>query len=474
MDFLVTNLDLCFTPATELAARIKIGDLSPVTIVENTLSRIAQVNPALNCFCFTYPDEALAAAQQLAAEAKAGHFRGPLHGVPYALKDLTPTKGKRTTLGSYAYENWIPDYDAPIVEALSGAGGILVGKTTTPEFAHSSFTQSPLWGVTRNPWNVEHTAGGSSGGSGAAVASGCVPLAEGTDMGGSVRIPASLCGIVGLKPSFGRIPFTILPSQYDQLSHFGPLTRTIKDACLFMAVTQGPDDRDIQSITTPLDFTAPLSTDLTGKRIALLLEVGNHVWHPEVKAAIRRAAHLLEKAGAIIEEVTLPWGEYEDELWSRHWGVYLATFFGHALKDFRGKMDPHLVQLMEKSLNLNAVEFKKIEISRTRMWHEVQPILGRNEAILTGTMCQPAPKIGHSDQEYWSTDSEGRYYALDFTCVWSLLSPCPALSVPGGFTADKLPIGIQIIGRRHDDLGVLSLGAALEKLQPWQNRRPPL
>src|SRR5262249_7504461 len=160
-------------------------------------------------------------------------------GVPFAIKDLTPTQGKRTTLGSKTHENWVPEEDAPIVAALLAAGGILVGKTTTPEFAHAGYTESPLWGITRNPWNPRLSSGGSSGGAGVAVAAGCVPLAEGSDMGGSVRIPAAFCGTVGLKPSFGRIPFTILPSVFDQLSHFGPLARTIDDTALFLAVTQG-------------------------------------------------------------------------------------------------------------------------------------------------------------------------------------------------------------------------------------------
>lgn len=470
----MTDLDLCFTPATELAARIRAGNLSPVTLVSNALQRIADVNPRLNCFCFVYPEEAMATAKELEAEAKAGKFRGPLHGVPYALKDLTPTKGKRTTLGSYAYEHWIPDEDAPIAEALAKAGGILIGKTTTPEFAYSSFTESPLWGITRNPWNTERTAGGSSGGSGAAVASGCVPFAEGSDMGGSVRIPASFCGIVGLKPSFGRIPFTILPSQFDQISHFGPLARTIDDACLFMQITQGPDERDIQSLQPALDFAAPLPSDLKGRHLALLLNVGDHVWNPEVEAAVRYAADLFAKAGAIIEEVTLPWSKHEDDLWSLHWGVYLATFFGHVLKDYRDKMDPNVVRLMEAGFAMNAVDFKRIEIERTRMWRDIQPILARNEAILTGTMCQPAANVGRDDTEYWKLDAQGRYHALDFTSVWNFVSPCPALSVPAGFTRDNLPIGLQIIGRRRDDRGVLGLGAAFEELQPWRGKRPPL
>ncbi len=194
-----------------MARLVRSKELSPVDLVRNALARIDEVNPALNCFCFSFPEEALEKARASEAAVTAGGDLGPLHGVPFAIKDLTPTRGKRTTLGSYVYEDWVPDFDAVVVQRMTAAGGIMVGKTTTPEFAHSGFCHSPLWGVTRNPWNPKRTPGGSSGGSGAAVASGCVPLAEGSDMGGSVRIPAALCGIVGLKPSFGRIPFEILP-----------------------------------------------------------------------------------------------------------------------------------------------------------------------------------------------------------------------------------------------------------------------
>src|SRR5215813_2727205 len=302
----MANLDLCYMPATEMARRIRDGQLSPVDLMENVLARIDEVNPKLNCFCFVYPEEALAKAKAAHDAVRQGRPLELLHGVPFAIKDLTPTKGKRTTLGSHAYEHWVPDEDAPIVEALTKAGGIMVGKTTTPEFAYSGFTESPLWGITRNPWNPDLTPGGSSGGSGVAVATGCVPLAEGSDMGGSVRIPASFCGLAGLKPSFGRIPFTILPSEFDQLSHFGPLARTIADASLFLQVTQGPDERDIQSLTEPQNFLAPFDTDLRDLSIGLCLDFGKRVWHPEVEAAVRAAADALAAAGARIEAVSLP------------------------------------------------------------------------------------------------------------------------------------------------------------------------
>jgi Asp-tRNA(Asn)/Glu-tRNA(Gln) amidotransferase A subunit family amidase len=468
----MVDIELCYTPAAELARRIREGGLSPVRLIENTLERIAAVNAKLNCFCFVYPEEALEIAREREAEAKAGNIRGPLHGVPFAIKDLTPTKGKRTTLGSYAYENWVPDYDAPIVEALNNAGGIMVGKTTTPEFAYSSFTESPLWGITRNPWNPARCAGGSSGGSGAAVASGCVPIAEGSDMGGSVRIPAAFCGTLGLKPSFGRIPFTILPSQFDELSHFGPLARSVEDICLFMQVTQGPDERDIQSLKPALDFLQPLPNDLRGKRLAVCLDFGKRQWHPDVEAAVRRSAETLRQAGAEIEEVSLSWGIEQDELWNKHWAVYLAAFFGHVLPEFRTKMDPLVVKLLERGLAMSAIEFKQLEFGRTEMWKELSPILQRCDALLCPTMAQPAPPHGRSDLDFWRLDAEGNYLAMDVTSVWNFVSQCPAISIPAGFSRDGLPIGLQVIGRRFDDLTPIGIAAIMEKRQPWSDKRP--
>src|ERR1700716_1616198 len=236
----MTDPELAFTPAVALARMIATRTVSPVEVVSNALSRINEVNPKLNCFCFVGQDEALEAAHVAADAAARGEAVGPLHGVPVALKDTTPTAGHRTTLGSYTHEPWAPDRDAYIVAALRRAGAIIVGKTPTPEFAHTLVTDSPLWGVTRNPCNLYRTPGGSSGGSAAAVAAGCVALAEGTDMGGSVRIPAAWCGVVGLKPGFGRIPMDVLPGLFDSISHHGPLARDVDDARLFLAVAQGP------------------------------------------------------------------------------------------------------------------------------------------------------------------------------------------------------------------------------------------
>ena len=266
--------------------------------MQNALDRIAETNPALNFCTDVYAEQALDAAR----EADRREPTGRLHGVPFALKDVTPARGQLVTYGSHAFD-LIPSRDAVIAARLQAAGAILVARTTTPELAHSSYTRSPRFGVTRNPWDPSRTPGGSSGGSAVAVATGCVPFAEGSDMGGSIRIPASYCGIVGLKPSFGRIPLEFLPSLTDHIHHVGPLARNADDARLFLAVTQGPDDRDPLSLPGVLELDRPLSGDVRGLRLALSIDLGSYRVHPEIEAAVRRAAEALREAGAEVDEV---------------------------------------------------------------------------------------------------------------------------------------------------------------------------
>jgi len=470
----VADLELSYTPATELARLIRAGELSPVEVVANALERIEEVDPTLNCFCFVYPDEAIELARAAERAVHAGEAVGPLHGVPIAIKDLTPTKGKRTTMGSYAFEHWVPERSALIVDKLLGAGAIMVGKTTTPEFAYSSFTESPLWGVTRNSWNPERTPGGSSGGSGAAVASGCVPLAEGTDMGGSVRIPASWSGLVGLKPSFGRIPLDFLPTQFDTIQHFGPLARTIADARLFLACAQGPDDRDIMSLAPALDLSGPLDGSAEGLRLALDVDLGHYAINPEVEAATREAAAALAGAGAVVEEVDLRWTREIADAWVKHWGVYLAAIFGDQLAEYRDRMDPHVVALMDHGLAMGAVEFKRLEFVRTEAWQKLRRVLESYDALLCPTMSQPARPVDEDDAVWYRDRGDGLYHGLDLTSPFNYVSQCPALSVPSGWSSEGLPIGLQIVARRYRDDLALRIGAALERVRPWAHRRPPI
>jgi len=470
----VADLELCFTPATELARLIRRGEVSPVEVVENCLVRIAEVNPRLNCFCFVYPGEALELARAAERAVAAGQELGPLHGVPVAFKDLTPTAGKRTTMGSYAFEHWVPDRSAHIVDQLVGAGAIVVGKTTTPEFAYAGVTHSPLWGITRNPWDLERSPGGSSGGAGAAVASGCVPLAEGSDMGGSIRIPASWSGVVGLKPSFGRIPLDFLPTQFDTIQHLGPLARTIDDARLFLACAQGPDESDIMSLSPALDLSGPLDRSVAGLRLALDVDLGCYAVDPEVEAAVHEAAAALASAGAAVEEVDLGWTRELADAWNAHWGVYLAAIFGDALTEHRDRMDPRLVAFMEAGLALGAVDFKRLEFVRTDAWKRLAPILERCDALLCPTMSQTARLVEEDVAPYYAKSADGLYRGLDMTSMFNFVSQCPALSVPAGWSSEGLPIGLQIVARRYRDDVALRIGAALEAVRPWARRWPPL
>ena len=469
----MATLDLSYRSAMDLARMIRTGQISPVEAVRHSLDRIAAINPKLNAFCFIYEEEALTNAKEAERAIRENRPVGPLHGVPIALKDFTATKGKRTTLGSYAYEHWVPDKDAVVVRRLLDAGAILVGKTTTPEFAASGFTESPLWGVTRNPWDPNRTPGGSSGGSGVAVATGCVPLADGTDSGGSIRIPAGLCGIVGLKPSFGRIPMEALPTLFDQLSHFGPLARTVEDAALFLRVTQGPDDADIQSLP-PLPLPDPLARSVKGLKLAYSIDLGFHTVDADIAANTRKAVAALGEAGAEVQEVVLPWTSELEDAWYRHWAVLLAACFGESLKTHRERMDPRLVALMERGLGMNAVEFKRIELLRTHQWQSLARILATYDALLCPTIAIAAPAVGGADQDLCYTDADGRYHGFDMTAVFNFVSQCPVLSVPSGSTREGLPTGLQIVGRRFDDSTVLTIGATLEDWMPWRDRKPPI
>jgi Asp-tRNA(Asn)/Glu-tRNA(Gln) amidotransferase A subunit family amidase len=460
--------------AVEQAARIAAGDLSPVDVVQSSLDRIAEVNPQLNCFCFTFPERALEQARAAEQAVAAGGPLGPLHGVPIAIKDLTATKGDRTTLGSYSHEHHVPDYDSVIVERLHAAGAIVVGKTTTPEFAYSSFTRSPLWGPTRNPWNPALNPGGSSGGSAVAVATGCVPLAEGTDMGGSVRIPASYCGLVGLKPAFGRIPLDVVPSSWDTIHHFGPLARTIDDARLFLLATSGYDDRDALSQTTMLDWTTPIPSDVRGLRLALDMDLGDYVVDPQVEREVRAVAKALAEAGAIVEEVDLGWTREVADAWGEHWSVYLAAWFGDTLPEYGDKMDPTVKRLIEHGLKLDAVTFKRLELVRQKAWAQLAAVHRDYDALLCPTMAQLPLPIDTDEYEHYRTQDDGRYYALDMTSQFNFTSPCPALSVPAGWSDEGLPVGLQIITRKDRDDVALRIGAAVEAVRPWADRRPAI
>lgn len=471
----MVDLDLCYTPAAVLAERIRKKQLSPVELVTNALARIEAVNPKLNCFAFVYPEESIELARKAEQAVMKGEKLGALHGVPLAIKDLTPTKGKRTTLGSYAFEHNVPTRDATIVTRLTKeAGGIMIGKTTTPEFAYSSYTESPLWGITRNPWNTGRTPGGSSGGSGAAVSSGCVPIAEGTDMGGSVRIPAAWCGIVGLKPSLGRIPMDILPSQFDTISHFGPLARTTDDARLFLEAAHGPDHSDIMAKTDRLDLSKPLDGNIKGMKFALDMDLSCYYVHPDVEKNLLTAVEALKAAGATVEEVHIDWPRRYNDMWLELWAVFMSAYFGDTLEKYRDKMDPNVVSLIERGNAMSATHYKRLEIERTEQWNRFRPVMEKYDAFLCPTMVIPAPPVGGDDNDFYADRTDGLYHGTDMTALFNNLAPCPAMSVPTGWSSEGLPTSLQIVARPGRDDMALRIGRALEIARPWADKRPPV
>lgn len=467
----MTDLDLAYLPARDMARRVAVGEISPVELVENALDRIDDVNGAVNAFCFVWDDDAREVAATAANAVANGAELGPLHGVPVALKDTTPTAGHTTTLGSFAFEHWVPEQDAAIARSLQDAGAIVVGKTTTPEFAHALTTESPMWGVTRNPWDLDRTTGGSSGGSGAAVATGCVPLAEGSDMGGSVRIPSAWCGVVGLKPGLGRIPMDVLPGLFDSISHHGPLARCVDDARLFLEVAQGPDESDIMSMPMPLDLSGP-SVDVVGLRVALSIDLGCWAVDPGVAATVRSAADALADAGAIVTEVNPGFRGDEEKMWNKLWDVFMATYYGGLVEEFGDRMSPDVLGLIERGNVMSAVDYKQVEFTRTRMWNQFRPILAEHDVFMCPTMAT-GPLDASVPGERIPNHMEGdRFHSPDMTAIWNMISPCPVLSVPCGLSVDGMPIGAQLVGQRWRSDQLLEIGEALELAVPTIGRPP--
>lgn len=457
--------------AHELVRAIAAGERSPVDVVDAAFRRIAEVQPLLNPFCALYEEE----ARRLAAEAETALVRGEtlpaLHGLPIAIKDFTPMAGKVTTRGSHAFRDFVPDYDPVIVRRLKEAGAIVVGKTTTPEFAFSSFTESPLLGITRNPWDPARSPGGSSGGSAVAVATGCAALAEGTDMGGSVRIPAALCGIVGLKPSLGRIPMDILSTTFDQISHFGPLARCVADAALFVSATQGPDDADIQSLCERPDYHGIESTSLEGRRIALSLDLGFFAVDSDVERNTLVAAQRLRDLGARVEAVDLGWTRDVIDAWYTGWGVFLSAAFGELRERFEAYMDPGVLALMAAGDRVSAVDFKRLEFVRTTQWRRLAEVFRNHDALICPTMTRTAPLVGRTDGDFEWQDAAG-YHSLDMTSPFNNVAQCPVLSLPSGVGDDGLPTAVQIVGRRFGERGVFEIGARLEQALDFARWHP--
>ena len=459
--------DICFTPAVELAALIRRGELSSLEVVREVLDRIERLNPLINAYCTVVADRALDEARATDAALTDGMALGPLHGVPVSIKDLTVTEGIRTTRGSRLFENWVPDYDAPLVERIRAAGAVILGKTNTPEFGHLAVTHNQIFGATANPWNLEHTPGGSSGGATAAVAAGLGPLAEGSDAGGSIRIPASFTGVYGLKPSLGRVPVYPQRLGMESFSTSGPITRTVADAALMLDVMAGPDDRDISTLPpAPGPFFDSASAEGVEKlRIGYSPTLGYAEVEPEIARIVERASRVFADIGCVVEETDISIDSPADDYTLLTSAAYAAARRDD-LEDVRHLLEPGYIELTEEVLGVTVADYARAGTLRRDLCQRFGELMQGFDLLLTPTMPVPARPI---DEPGVKSQTKG----WNPFCPPFNLTGQPAASVPCGFTAEGLPVGLQIVGRRFDEYSVLRASAAFEAAAPWAGTRPP-
>jgi len=468
----MANDDLRFMPAADLAAAIARRKVSPVDAVKAVLDAIDDTK-TLNAWVTVDADAALKAAR--AAERAAmrrGVRLGPLHGVPFGVKDLVITKGLRTTFGTPLYRDNVPTEDAPSVARMKAAGGIMIGKTNTPTFGWVGVTDNLIFGLTRNPWNPERTPGGSSGGAGAALAAGMAPLHIGTDGGGSIRKPSAFTGTFGLKASYGRVPVYPASAAWS-VSHVGPMTRTVKDAALMLNVIAGPDERDPYSLPAErVDYVKALKGSLKGLRVAYSETLGlAPAVDPEVRDATAKAARVFRELGCRVEAT--------NPSWASPWEPWRAIFLGGIAArlapylDRKKEIDAGLLAIVEESLAWPPAKYVQAWVDRLAWCAKAMVFFERYDLLLTPTVASPPFPHGILYPGEIDGVKVGREASSIFTYPFNLTGQ-PAASVPCGFTKDGLPIGLQIVGRRFDDVTVLRASAAFETARPWIARRPAL
>ena len=478
----MSNDDICYLPATEVLKLFKKKKLSPVELLKALVARSEKVNPKINCFADRYHDEALAQAK--ASEArymKRGAKTAPLDGIPLAVKDAQRVGGKRTTHGSLIFKDSLDDHSDPMIERLQQAGAIIFARTTTPEFCLSGITASRIWGVTRNPWNTDWGPGGSSGGSGAALAAGLTTLATGTDIGGSIRIPASACGVVGFKPPHGRNPDGP-PSNFDRFNHCGPMTRTVADAALMQNITSGPHPLDHDSIRQKVKLpTEPAA--IKGMKIAFSVDFGYVPVDSDVRQNMMQALDVFKRLGARVEEVDLGWTEAVDHD-ALHW--YNMMNFGRQTiwqsKDNADLMTDYALKFAEAARRNSTMDDIHKPWERThKMYQTLGPVLASHDVFICPTNNAPSVRADHDP---WDPDFRVNGKKVDPEFGWvmthqfNMLHNCPVLSVPSGHAASGVPTGIQIVGRTWDDARVFKAALAYEKaLGGWytgKGKRPVL
>jgi aspartyl-tRNA(Asn)/glutamyl-tRNA(Gln) amidotransferase subunit A len=471
-DELLIHEDLAWRSALEIAALIRDKQLSPVELTAAMLSRIEALDPRLNAFCLVTADAARAAAREAEIAVMKREPLGPLHGVPVSLKDVLYTRGIRTSGGSRLFADLIPEEDTVAVGRLKAAGAVILGKTNTSEFGHKALTDNPLFGVTRNPWDITRTPGGSSGGGAAAVAGGLGPVALGTDGGGSVRIPAAFCGLVGLKPSFGRVPQVPGFPGWEHVGTIGPLTRTVRDAAAVLDVIAGGDDRDRASLPREAEsYLGACDQPVRGLHVAWTPDLGYAAVDEGVAEMCGNAAAQFEELGCHVEVVNPGWENPEEEFGT----IVAAQFFAAWADELPAReadLDPSLVRFIRRGGAVTTRQYRAAMAKVESYWQEVVTFLARFDLLLTPTTAVPPFPLGEGVPREIAGHEVSRLGWMPFTYPFNLTGQ-PAASVPAGWTEDGVPVGLQIVGRRHAERTVLAAAAAFEAACPWQDRRPP-
>jgi len=471
----VSDRDLCFTPVVDLHRLYRARKTSPLEVMRAVLDRVDAVNPRLNAIVTLEREPALKAAKSATAALKKGKKLRPLHGVPVTIKDLTHTKGIRTTWGSKVFEHNVPTEDSVIVERLKAAGAIILGKTNTPEFGAGGNTFNTIFGATRNPWNPALTCGGSSGGAAVALATGMGPIAQGSDTGGSLRTPAAFCGVVGFRTSPGLVPYYPKTLGWDSIGVTGPMARTVADTALMLSVIAGPDDRSPISYDadTAAFSRAVKSPSIKGWRVAWTPDLSGLIpVDGEVAQVAERATRVFRSLGAKVEAACCDFSEVNDIVLGTR-GLAMVANHADKLAKWKDQMQKGLVWNIEQGLRLTPEEIARAEVQRTTLWHRVRTFMETRELLILPTVAVPPFPV----ELPYPTEINGKpldnYTQWFFLTYGITLTALPVISVPCGFTKSGLPVGLQIVGRRRQEAMVLRAAAAFEAAAPWADKIPP-
>jgi len=466
------STDLLWMSAIELAAQIRARRVSPIEVLEAVLAQVDRVNPQLNAIVTRNDEAARAAAREAEAAVIRGDSLGPLHGVPITVKDLHLTAGLRTTFGSRLFAEFVPERDTPLVARLKAAGAIVIGKTNTSEFGLTPLATNALFGESNNPWDTTRNTGGSSGGSAAAVACGIGPLATGSDGGGSIRIPASFCGVFGIKPQLGRVPDLRQMRGWESLAHHGPLARTVRDAALALDVMSGADLCDRWSLPRPeRSFLASCTGEARGLRLAWCPTLGGLPVADDVRCACGAAAQRFAELGCHVEEVELDLPDLGPAQQTIVLGETIVAL-AERMDEWERVIDPQLAKLPAKAARITAEQLVRAQFAREDYWERLAPNFRSYDALLTPTASVTATENGTLGPTEFDGERVRALFWLGF-CVPFNMTGQPAANLPIGFDRGGLPVGLQVVGRPHDEPTVLQLCSAYEEAWPWQVRRPP-